>query len=195
MLRVQTVWSGVGQAGYTSHYFDSDDLADAPECHQMVGDFWQANRLPRVPGAVATVQPEVQRIDHVSGQLEGLAVEPPIVVAGNAAAQERVGDALQVLIRLRTAGFRNGRRVRGRLFVPGTAAQYVSGGNFGSVGPTVYQDSAVALRNEAEALTAPWVVWSRPRRVDENTQIPGEVHPVTDSSVWTEFAVLRSRRG
>jgi hypothetical protein len=194
MLRVQTIHTGVGGVGYTSHYFGSNDIADADEAQERVREFWDTTKQTRQNGTTATVQGEVQLIDAVTGQLEDIEGLDSIAVQGGAAAQERVGDALQVLCRLRTAGFRFGRRVRGRFFVPGTASQFQAGGNFGSTGPGVYNAALAVLIVPGVTDPLPLQVWSRPKRVDENTQTPGQAYDVTEATVWTEFAVMRSRR-
>jgi hypothetical protein len=87
----------------------------------------------------------------------------------------------------------NNRIVRGRTFVPGMLEDNnfspgVPGGNFLTVGLA----AATALIDDA---TANFVIWSRPFEGSETVSPRvGTRHGVVQAEVWSEWAVLRSRR-
>lgn len=124
----------------------------------------------------------VDSLNDSTGQLEGVvAVAAPASVAGSATGSP-VADASQGLIRMSTNAFLNGRRVQGRMFVPGIASSALVGGNLAA---SAVGDLADALAPTVGALC----VFSRPTPTRG-----GSVSIVNALTGWSELAVLRRRR-
>ena len=197
MLRVKVRWSGfIGSPGWSNFYFDTGDgtfytAEDAGPAADRVAAFLQTIR-PRFPSAVTwQIQPDVEAISASKGELmfvHSAGARAPIT--GGAAAASYSG-ASGIVVTWRTAGVRNGRRVRGRTFlVPAATAAY---GDDGTIGPTTLEDinaAAAQLINDPSPLKLG--VWARPSAVGATD---GQWHPVTAASVPDMAAVLRSRRG
>ena len=120
MVRIQTVWSGVGGAPYYSnHYFTAQVGVGGPQdCQDAVSSFWDNMKHlfnSNLHWQLSTTQ---FTIDETTGL---------ITTANTVTAKQgfgtATGDALpfqtQGLINWTTGVFLGGRQVRGRTFVPG----------------------------------------------------------------------------
>jgi hypothetical protein len=104
--------------------------------------------------------------------------------------------ATQGLVRLATSGFVDGRRVRGRINIPGLGEASSDNGAPNVSIRTSLQASVDALISDTAQTLA---VWSRPRPEEDppNPDKParlGAPFVVTSGSVWDKWAQLRSRR-
>lgn len=195
LRRVRIVWSGVGAVGYTSLHFLDPGENGADDAYQRVVDFVNDTATARPPQTQAAILPDVETVNPATGEVTSITSMPGETVQGGAAAQDTVPDACQVLCRLRTAGIRSGRRVRGRFFVPHTAEQFTGGGDFAGTAPVTYANALNTLIDPGVVDPVFLAVWSRPRVVLGGAVSPGVAYEVADGSVWNEFAVMRSRRG
>jgi hypothetical protein len=201
MMKVKVRWAGFnGAPGWSNFFFDTVDgsfhsSADAAAAVARVRTFFNAVKV-RIPSHVTmTIQPDVEVVSAATGEMTdvyGVAAEPAI--AGTAAAAS-YSAASGMVINWRTAGVRNGRRVRGRTFlVPIAGGAYQSDG---TIEPGNLTETAAAA--SAFVTTASPVklgVWARPVK-DQLGAVtaPGEFHQVTSATVPDLAAVLRSRRG
>lgn len=101
-------------------------------------------------------------------------------------AGEQAADATQVLVRWKTGEISGRRFIQGRTFLPGVAVAAMDDGNLTSGARTTVLTAA----NNLVASGANLVVWHRPVSLSG-----GVAASVTATDVWTEFAVLRRRRG
>lgn len=192
MLRVRTTFTGGQGAPYFSTFYFSSTVpetqADADGANAHTGAFWNSlegaftNQLSwATDGNVDVMSPD--------GTLTGtFSVTPQSGVGAE------TGDPLprsnQLLIRWSTGVFVNGRQVRGRTFVPGLTELNSTNGAVGASTIALIQP---AINTLALAVNPHLVVWSRP--CDDCTPPRlGEVAGVDSGSVWSQFAVLRSRR-
>lgn len=180
MLRVRTVFTGVaGSPWYSNLYFDTDD-GTAEGAHESVTSMWQGVKALisngvswRVEGEVAVLQP--------SGEITGLRSLTTTTGQGTG-----TGDILppanQMLVQMRTAGYAGGRNVRGRCFIPGMLEGATTSGR-----PDTNARNIVASAFTSELIQGSpgFSVWSRKNAA---------LYAVTNVNVWTEYAVLRSRR-
>lgn len=184
MLRTLTTWTNVqGAPYYTNLYFGGDTEGEADAAVAAIDGFLADLDPSLVNGMVATVDSEVELVDPASGNVTG--------VYGTAGATETFvagGDPLpystQMLIRWRTGQYVNGREVRGRTFIPGWTESSSTNGK--PLPGTVSTMATIA----ASFLTAAsgaggLVIYSPTHGLDAS---------VTSTSVWSEWAVLRSRR-
>lgn len=187
-MRVQVIWTGdqaVG-GGVSQLFFQGVD-ADAQSQVDAVQDFLDALQPTISAGTRYRIDPEVARFNPADGNLVALnpvTVEPEKPGLNNSSALPR---STQGLIRWRTGSIVNNRTVQGRFFVPGMVInnnQTPGIPTAGFTGPA--QAAANLLVADPSAQLA---VWSRPR-----PGFLGSEHTVVSASVWTEWAVLRSRR-
>lgn len=176
--RIRTVFSGVPGTPYLNNfYFDTGTVGDASSAAAAVYDFWNA-----VDG---------QMVNTIAWNIEDdvpLFTNPETIagwesVAGGSGAGLLSGDSLpwstQLLVQWSTATVFNNRRIRGRTFVPGFSENQNSAGV-----PIISLRDAVETAADALAGTG-LVIASRAA----NTFVP-----VTSAQVWSQWAVLRSRR-
>lgn len=198
MLKVKVRWSGfIGSPGWSNFYFDTGNEtfhtpADAGPCADRVATFLTANRLKFPSSVTWTIQSDVESVSAATGQLLNVtSVGARTPITGGAAAGAYSG-ASGVVITWRTAGVRNGRRVRGRTFLVPTANNiYQSDGTIDNTHLNEFVTSATALAT-VTGTQLPLVVWARPSTPGGSD---GAAHVVTSASVPDMAAVLRSRRG
>lgn len=193
--RVRTIFSGVaGTPWYSNLYFDADGVT--PTAQENVDDtdaFWTA-MANLIDNAISwTVGPEVPVLDETTGTLVGVTSVTAGTGVGTAA-----GDALpyatQGLVRLATDDFVAGRRVRGRIFLPGIDENF----NGPSGVPTSTFLTTVQGAIDGLIAAGGLLVWARPFPGAEGPPVrparAGSKASITASSVWTQWAVMRSRR-
>lgn len=129
---------------------------------------------------------EVRLIDDTDGSLVSANAITPAAATPGSVTSEPVNDATQALVRLQTGSVYQGRRVQGRLFIPGVPSAALVDGNL-----------SAAMIASLTTATAPLVaaslgvvIWSRPRP----SGTPGASFDVSSRTVWSELAVLRRRR-
>lgn len=181
MLRVRTTFAGIPGTPYLSTmYFSGDDTqTGANNAVTAVGAFWNTIDPSLISGLTWSTEPAVDVLT-TDGVLTGSFGTTPIA-SGGATAGVLAPVATQGLLRWSTNAFVSGRRIRGRTFIPGIPTAMVSGG-----APTgsLVTNAATAAANLISA-TANFGVWSRKN---------GSWTEVTSGGLWTQFAVLRSRR-
>lgn len=178
MLRLRVNWSGLNQGFSVMHFLGEPSTAQASA--DALSAFLDDLRAVTVSTQQMRVDPEVSEVDEVTGNIVGVSTVTTATMDGENATAP-VPQAAQALFRWRTGYYAGGREIRGRTFVPGLAAPASSA--TGELLPATADQLAVA----ATALVAASAlgVWSPAR---------GRIEVVTSSSVWGEFAVMRSRR-
>lgn len=197
LARVRTVMVGVaGTPWYSNLYFmDDGGTSVAPQAVAAVGTFWTTMAAAISNNVTGTVQGEVARINEVDGQLTGVENVTPVAFAGGNTDDELPWQT-QLLGRTFTAGFVNGRRVRGRIFIPGMVENNNAVGVPVASLQTSLQNALNALIAEPNTILA---VWARPFAGDPAAVPPkparlGTKYAVVTASVSPIWSVLRSRR-
>lgn len=183
MLRVRVAMtSTIGGGPYlATHYWGGlDNQAAADAAVAGVGAFWGAVDNVMDSQISWATEPEVAIMD-LSGEITG-SLTTAVQSGSGSVASDSMPLASQALVRWLTGNFIGGRRLRGRTFIPGITTSGNSNGRLAAATATTIQTAAAGLIAVAGA---DLVVWSR---------IHGVAHSVTSSSVWSEFAQLRSRR-
>lgn len=182
--QARLTWSAQGGAGGESvmHF---DDAASAADINSILRSGVLAMASVLAASTTVTLNPTIRILDTATGMLtdeEGAGAWAPVVGTGGPSS---VPNAAQGLIRARTSTFVRGRRLQGRVFIPGlsTAAQAATG-HLSTTAISALQGGA----DEWDALGT-WVIWSRP--VDG---VGGVAAAVNTTDVWDEFAVQRRRR-
>lgn len=184
MLRVTTrLTGGTGGDQWNTVHFGGDTSGEAVAARDAVEDFWVALQAAIDGTYVAHIPADVERVDITTGQvIEEFPVTPFDV--DMTASADPLPWMTQGLVRLRTTTFANGRRLQGRIFVPGpNEVQNTSG--FPVAGYIAnLQTAANALATSGSAAGG-LVVYSPTHRV---------AAAVTTVSVAPYWSVLRSRR-
>lgn len=179
----RTVWTGVAGSPY---YTTIRQIDSGPTTPQAFADAWEdfLVGLQGVTdnGLVAVVENDVRQIDSTTGETTGV-----ITISGATVAMTAAGDALppqtQLLCRLLTPTFVGGRRIRGRIFIPGQLELFNSVVGQPDAGlRTGVEDN---LEDFITAVSNDLVVYSRTHHA---------FSAVNSVSVWNQWAVLRSRR-
>lgn len=143
-----------------------------------------------VTGAGLTFNPIVDEIEETTGTLVNQhAATPPASVTFSA-----TGDALpyatQALARFGTAGFINGRRVQGRMFIPGFVESQSLGTPPQPTGGLIgILQTSVNLLGTTVTTPMSQRIWHRPGPSGAGLSVP-----VTARSISPFWATLRSRR-
>lgn len=163
--------------------------ADATDCLARFRAMWDAVKALMSPGITLTFDNVCLAIEATTGVLQGTFTGTlPLSVTGTG-----VTDALprqtQGLLRVSTNTVINGRRVRGRLFVPGPVETHNDSSGLPNSTYTSTLTTAAAGLLVAGATTSMPVVWHRPL-------LPGQGAAPLWSGVAASpnWSVLRSRR-
>jgi len=196
---VRTAWAGTtGGPGLNQLVFrDLGDNADitntqAQAAVNAVRAFWNslAGILPNE--ITLTVQPIVDVYDLVSGQLVASQTvgTPPASVVGSDTGV--YGMASGVKVNLNTSVIRNGRRVRGAMYiVPAGFSAYANNGLVSGATKTTINTAGTTMKSAFTTGDIELLVWSRPTTTTSND---GDVAPVQTIEGNEKTAILRGRR-
>lgn len=187
MIRIDTVFTGYpGLPGYNSLYFEGDTQLLAEEAHDQVAAFWTTLIPVWSDGLSIEVLPEAAIINQASGEVTSFVGVSGAQMEGGST-NGPVSAPTQFVVTLRTNTVVAGRRLRGRIFIPGF--NYFVNQPDGTPSDTTRE----YVRNNADVYllqgTADLLVWHRP--VNDAGGSTGVVSDVATSPVW---GVLRSRR-
>jgi hypothetical protein len=183
--RVVVIFTGVaGSPWYATHFLRAD-TGSAASGVTAVGAFWESidNHISNLISY--STQPEVATLDENTGETLAIDLTTPVTSVGEGSATI-LPPVLQGLITWDTGVFRNGRRVRGRTFVPGLTINAVSS-------PGVLTTSVrTAIDSAAETLVtaAGPCVWHRPTSAGGD----GVATIANGATVDDTFAYLSTRR-
>lgn len=199
---VRSAWAGTsGGPGLTQTAFDRIDFgpisaADAQVAVNAVRAYWDAIKAYLPNEVVITVSTVVDGYDVVTGELETSVIAPaaPASVQGTDAGAYAMAAGMRV--GLMTGVIRNGRRVRGAMYVvPAGAGAYGVTGAVSSTVRTAVNAAGNTLRTTIEASGMRLLVWSRPLPVGvPNGPRSGDVAQVTGIETNEKAAILRGRR-
>jgi hypothetical protein len=185
MLRVTMMFTGVPGSPWfnITHWLGNDTAAGAQLAVDHVNQFYLAIGTLIDNAVTWTSGGTVEVIDPATGTLTGTFSVVP-ATGGGASTALALPQATQGVVQLRTGSFKNGREIRGRIFVPGlTVDALATSGDL----TTGAQSTLAGAANALQAWDAPALsVWSR--------AAPSQAVSVESTAVPLEFAVLRSRR-
>lgn len=184
MRRWITQHTGPQGSGMVSVMF-SEDTQDIAVQSNALGEFWRAINVARSNQYQWAVSQQVDLIDELTGILIGSETFPVAQSGTGSASAQPCGDALQALIQWDTSSILNGRRFKGRTYVPGIVASSVQNGNLLPGARDDLADAAQALCTAGQGFG----VWHRPKASGD-----GVFAVATLGTCWSEFAVQRRRR-
>lgn len=181
LYRVQIVATGVaGSPYYTTFHFlgsagsASQAAVDAAGFYGVVDQYMSSDLTWDLDTVVET-------IDSSTGNVVGVSDVSPASGSG-AASGDMLPPANQGLVRWRTGNYVGGREIRGKTFLPAQMETNSTSGQPASAMITGVENAALALWSSPNSQL---VVYSRTYNA---------FAPVTASSMWANWAVLRSRR-
>ena len=186
MREILTTWTTPSGGGHTTVMYLDDAVPIAPQRAGLATFFGAVDGLldTSVSWTIAT---DGREIDETSGTLTGAWSDATAQTGSGASSGQAVPDAAQILFRWATNSVVNGRFVKGHTYVPGLSSTFVSDGNIAAAQVTTLTTAAAALvANTAVNLG----VWHRPTGGSGGNWLTA-----TGGTVWSEFAVLRRRRG
>lgn len=197
ILRVKLRWSGfVGGPGYSVFHMrdftgGNPDATQAQSAADRVRQFAVAV-APMLPYVTQLqVMPDVEEIEETNGEMVNIfSVTGGAVVAGGATQFITYSAASGAVVTWRTAGVRNGRRVRGRTFlVPLASNSYAPDGSLDTTALAALNTAAAALANGSG--TPDLGVYARPSAPGAND---GIWYAAIGHTINDKVAILRSRR-
>lgn len=191
--RVRTVFSAVAGSPYYSnlYFLNAVGANQAASEIALVKQFWTTLQPTMLTSMPYTVEADVPLIDEATGKIT--AVHTGVAASGVCTgAGDILPTSAQLLAKLSTNGFVNGRRVRGRIFIPAQLEANNTNGRPAASLLTTLQGALTALIGSAQEMD----IWSRPftHPTDPSKNRVGTKWPVTSGAGWTEWAVQRSRR-
>lgn len=187
MLRVRVNWTAPVGGPYLSTFYRNVGTpvqADADDFASDVGDFLNAVDAVINLAVLWAVEASVDDLDAADGSLlNTFGVVPDSGNGGSTA--DALPAVAQMLVRWPTNAVINGRRVRGRTFLPGVSEAF-------SIGQKPLAAGILTVLTAAQALQASGLtIWHRPTGTPPSGGQPIEA---TGAAVWDQFAYLSSRR-
>lgn len=162
-------------------FFDQAAGLTAQDAADAVRAFWLTCADNMADDYTAQVELAVEDIDYTTGKPVGVTAVTASLVTGTQSA-DPLPWATQALVSWRTGTFVSGREIRGRTFIPGMVETLSSNGvPAGSIFTSI-NGAASTLASDTDSSLA---IFSRKKHA---------VGIVTSGSMWTKWAVLRSRR-
>jgi hypothetical protein len=198
ILRIKINWSGfTGGPGYTNLHYETTaggaiDQAAVDSAVNKSAFFLSAWRPYQPLNLSTSVDTAVAEVDENTGTIQNYWTGPT-VAPGLGASSGVYAAGSGACISLYTADVRNGRRVRGRIFmVPLGTASLEADGTLNSTALTAFRASAASLIDDLDPVRL--TVWVRPTEIIGEPFIDGGAYAVTSYSVRDKVAQLRSRR-
>lgn len=197
LLRVKLRWSGYqGGPGYSIFHF-RDFSGVAGSAAQVAGavskvDAFISGVRFAVPQVVSMqTMSDVEELEDTTGELTNVYTGSPAAAQlGNATGTATFASAVGAVVNWRTAGVRNGRRVRGKTFlVPLSSAAFETNGTLSTAALSGLNTAAAAMVNPVG--DGDLGVYARPSGPGATD---GIWHVATSHNIPDMGAVLRSRR-
>lgn len=202
IFKVATAWAGTsGGPGITQLYFQ--DIGDAvPSQTQVqtavnaVRSFWNSSAGVLPNEVTLSVSPQVDVFNQATGELTNsvIAATPPAIVAGTDAGAYAMASGIKAT--LQTNEIRNGRRVRGAIYiVPAGFTSLTNLGVIASGSRNVVNAAGTALIAAVVAQNVNLIVWGRPVKDSAgNVTRNGTVNYVQGFDAQEKGCILRGRR-
>ena len=196
---VRTQWAGTsGGPGLTQLAIAEDTggfwtSTQAQNAVNAVRAFWNSIAANLPDEVVLTVSPVVDLYRETDNVLIASEVAPtaPASVAGTSTAIFSMASGMKV--NLNTTVIRNGRRVRGSMYiVPAASSVYTTGGAVASTVRTAVNTAGATLDTTLNSSGLKLVVWSRGKKVP--TVKTGAISDVISLEVNEKVAIMRGRR-
>lgn len=181
LYRVRTeISQNPGNPMLGTHYFGTS--ADPSDSMSFVADFWGDLASIVKSDVRFAVSPEIDTINADNGELVASLSATPVDPVPGSSTSEPLPPATQALMQLHTGVILGGRKIVGRIFVPGMTE---SSSDTGVPDTGVHEAVQTAAQNLIDASGSTWCVWSRKNKA-------GVV--ISSATCWDLWAVQRKRR-
>lgn len=195
IIRTNAILSGTAfpSPGITGMWWSPQtaggSIADATDCLARFRAAWNAITAHIDDAIAVDFDPICIAVEDTTGALQGAFAGTDPATVGGAVATDALPHQTQGLLRLGTSSVIGGRRVRGRLYIPGPCE--VDNSVNGNPAASYISDitAAFAALNTAGATTSMPRIWHRPQGGSG-----GQAVAITSFAVATSWSVLRSRR-
>jgi len=196
--RVRAVWTGIAGSPYLSTWYFANEIDKGDEIVTALRKFLTSLKPCFYLGLSVNLEANHDILTAEDGKLLGSESSSPGAAIVGTGSGELLPPQCQGVMRLTTGGIVNGRRVRGRFFVP-APTELSSDGTPSTAFKDAINTAGSTLVVDSVA-TGPWVVYSRPLEAD---QIPqgsdlepraGSIHNVQTATAWSKFGIQRRRR-
>jgi hypothetical protein len=183
LMELHTTWTGVGGSPY---YTTLRALVGGDTTAEEFSDAWMACLTARavdfVDNIVAVIEPELTIIDSTTGILVGTTTTTGNTFTGSSSG-DQLPLAAQALLQWSTGVVVQGKRLRGRTFLPGMIESFNT--TDGQVDAGLRGAWATNMATFIAACSGDFVIYSRTHHVYASVQ---------GGSMWNQWAVMRSRR-
>lgn len=184
---------GIGPPALLTYYWDGTggtDVALVTEAMARVRAFWDSFKVHVHAGVALSFNTVGDFVEETDGQIVAQATGTAPAAVTFTGPTDALPLATQGLLNLGTSTFINGRRVKGRQFIPYPVEQdNVNGAIPNAVNYVGGLNTAAALLGTTIVTPMSQRVWHRP-----NGGSPGLSVPVTSRQASSSWATLRSRR-
>lgn len=178
-------WTTISGSGKVSVFYFTSAVAVATQ-RAALGTFLGATDAHLDNSCSWTIRTTGVDVDDASGALVDSWADATAQTGTGAGGTEPVADATQILVRWKTPTILGGRFVQGRTYIPGCASSNEVNGNV----VTATSSAIAGFANTLIGSGAGLLVWHRPISGSGGLGCVPET-----ATVWSEFAVLRRRRG
>jgi hypothetical protein len=196
--RVRGVWTGIAGSPYLSTWYFENEIGKSDQIVTALRKFLTTLRPCFYLGLSVNLEASHDILTAEDGKLLGSESSTPGAAITGTGSGELLPPQCQGVMKLSTAGIVNGRRVRGRFFVP-APTELSSDGTPSATFKDAINTAGSTLVVDTVS-TGQWVVFSRPLEAD---QIPqgsdlepreGSIHVVQTATAWNKFGIQRRRR-
>lgn len=180
LFQIRAVWTDTAAGSGTNTLYGSEGDVSVHDMRVELGDAYTEYLSNHASDEVSVLIPsQGDVIDSTNGALLGIWTDGADVTITGASGGDRVTLASQVLVQIKTDDIVGGRRLHGRIFLPGCLESQSDGG---FVGSGVVADTGAAFNT---AFVNDFAVYSPTHH---------EWATCSGAAIWNQFAVLRSRR-
>lgn len=188
LVRTQIIGSLVTGGGMSTLAFEDPVSSEAAQVIvDAVATFWETLCTGLDEDVTFVPLGNPQRYAAATGELQQVFATDPGTPSAGIVSANAAPRASQGLIRWATDDIVDGRAIKGRTFVPGIPSAALT--DLGGLSSTTQAAFTTAANDLITDTGNTLSVWHRPKN-----GVGGSSHLVTAASVWSELAVLRSRR-
>lgn len=193
LRQIRVVWSGLPGTPYLTLFHFEYIVGKEDPAMVAVSAFLQSCQTSIALGLLGHIEPDQNIIDAASGQIEAIETSTAGLDRTGSNASEPLPPATNGVVRLSTDNVLNGRRVRGRLFLPSPCESSSNGAPVAAYLTAVGGASNTLLT--ASGSHGLWSVYSRPRAATSPSGArAGTWSEIRSVSVWNKWGVQRRRR-
>jgi hypothetical protein len=182
--KVDVLWTGLAGAPYFTQFFFGHEPSQASATATALRTCLFGFNARCMTPMIAAISPEQTVIDTATGKPTATEIATAVTDVAFSGTGTPLPTVDQVVMRLKTSQFNLGRRLQGRIFVPGLNTAANSGGRLDSVYKSSFDASFGGLIANT-ATSGKWAIWSRKYKGWAS---------IDSATAWSEFGVMRSRR-